>query len=207
MGSELIEWAVAALMHEGETLIGDHYVVCPVDNRVLVAVIDGVGHGPEASAASHAAATVLEAHPDQPLLGLFKACHSALQATRGVVMTLAAIDGARDRISWVGVGNVEGRLLRADKTSSHPEETLLLRSGVVGHELPSTLTISSIQLFKGDVLVLATDGIHYEFASKLHIGPSAHEIANNILAKHGKGTDDALVLVAKYRGGNSSPPE
>lgn len=204
MVHEFIEWGVATQIHEGEDLSGDQYVIQPLTGAFLIAAIDGVGHGPEAASASRAAAAVLEANPGQPLVTLFTACHEALAGTRGVVMTLASIDPSDQSLTWVGVGNVEGRLLRADKTSSHPEETLLLRSGVVGHNLPSTLNISTLQVFNRDVLILATDGIRPDFASKLHIGRSAYQIANDILARHSKGTDDALVVVAKYRGGESS---
>jgi phosphoserine phosphatase RsbX len=207
MRTDLIEWAVAAHIHAGETRSGDHYVVCLLADQALVAVLDGIGHGAEAAQASQLAGQVLEASAGRPLVASFKACHDALRGTRGVVMTLAQIDRARDRLSWVGVGNVEGRLLRADKDSSHPEETLLLRSGVVGHGLPSTMMVASLQIFKGDTLLLATDGIHPAFASKLSISRSAHDIANDILARHYKGSDDALVLAVKYRGGGPSTVE
>lgn len=204
MPREMVEWGVAAQVREGETLSGDHYLVRHTANRVLVAAIDGIGHGPEAAEASRVAAAVLESKADQPLVSLFALCHKALRATRGVVMTLAAFDESEDRMTWLGVGNVEGRLLRADETSSHPEETLLLRNGVIGHTMPSSLVVSALPLAKGDVLILATDGIHHEFTSGLHIGRSAYNIAHDILARHNKGNDDALIFVAKYRGGESS---
>jgi len=201
MSHEIIEWGVAAQVREGESLSGDQYLVKQIDGRILVAVIDGIGHGPEAAEASRMAVAVLEAKANQQLVSLFAYCHKALHGTRGVVMSLAAIDEGDNQMTWLGVGNVEGRLLRANKTSSHPEETLLLRNGVVGHTIPSSLIISGLPMEKGDALILATDGIRHEFTIGLHIGRSAHMIANDILATHNKGNDDALVMVVKYRGG------
>ncbi len=116
-------------------------------------------------------------------------------------MSLAAFDDSDGNMAWLGVGNVEGRLLRADTTFPHQEEELLKYSGVVGHEMPPAFIFSVLPIFNGDVLILATDGIHHEFTKSVYIGRSAYQIANDILAKHSKGTDDALVMVVKYQRG------
>src|SRR5258707_502490 len=188
----IIEWGVAVQVREGEDIPGDHYAVCPTPGHILVAAIDGIGHGPHAASASRAAVSTIEANADQPLSYLFTICHKELHNTRGVVMSLAAFDRAGGRMAWLGIGNVAGRLLRADRSSRHVEEDLLVRSGVVGHDLPATLAIGVLPVARGDVLIFATDGVHQEFTQGLHIGRSAHQIANDVLMKHSKGTDDAL---------------
>jgi phosphoserine phosphatase RsbX len=180
---------------------GDHYLIRRVSDCVLVAVVDGIGHGPEAARASRLAVSILEAHATESIVSLFELCHKALSETRGVVMSLAVFDGSDGSMTWLGVGNVEGRLLRTDKTSIHQEEELLKYSGVVGHKMPPVLIFSVLPVFKGDVLILATDGISLDFTKNVYIGRSAHQIANDILAKHSKKTDDALVMVIKYQGG------
>lgn len=204
MPRNFVEWGVAAQILKGENLSGDQHLIRQLAGRYLIAAIDGVGHGPEAAAAGRAAVEAIEVDPERPLNILFFDCHNALGETRGVVMTLAILDYRAKKLTWAGVGNVEGRLLRADKESSHPEETLLLRSGIIGHNLPSSLNITTLPIFSRDVLILATDGIRSDFATRLHTGRSAYQIANDVLARYSKGTDDALVVVAKYRGGESS---
>lgn len=203
MLEKMAEWSVAIQVNEGENQSGDHYLICWASNRVLIAVVDGLGHGPEAALASRTAITALEANTNQSLVSLFSTCHKALHNTRGVVMSLASFDGSERSMSWLGVGNVDGRLLRAttDKTTGYSEEELFKYRGVVGYELPSSLAFSVLPIMKGDVLILATDGIRSDFTKDVHIGKSAYYIAHDILAKHSKGIDDALVLVAKYRGG------
>lgn len=201
MLNKITEWSVAIQVREGEDLSGDHYLICRVADRILMAVVDGIGHGPEAAHASRMAVSVIEAHAEESIVSLFALCHKELRNTRGVVMSLATFDGSDDSMSWLGVGNVGGRLLRTDKTSIHPEEELLTYSGVVGHEMPPVLIFSVLPVFKGDVLVLATDGISLEFGKSVYTGRSAHQIANDILSKHSKGIDDALVIVAKYQKG------
>lgn len=201
MPDKMTDWSVAVQMREGESISGDHYLIHRMENRVLVAVIDGVGHGPEAAVASRKAGATLEANIEQPLVYLFSACHKELKDTRGVVMSIAIFDESEGNMAWLGVGNVHGRLLRADKTSTTLEEELLQYSGVLGHTMPAVLASRILPVTKGDVLILATDGIHSEFTKDLHIGRSAQQITNDILLKDSRGTDDALVLVAKYRGG------
>ncbi len=203
MIDKIVEWSTAIQVREGEAMSGDHYLICRVLDRILVAVVDGIGHGPEAAHASRRAVSILEANAGESLVSLFALCHKELRDTRGMVMSLATFDGQSESLTWLGVGNVQGRLLRADTTLVHREEELLTYSGVVGHEMPAVLVFSVLPVFKGDVLILATDGISHEFTKSVHIGRSAHQIANDILTKHSTDVDDALVIVVKYRKGVS----
>jgi len=58
----VIEWGVATLTLPGQTASGDRYVVKPFPDGVLVAAIDGVGHGDEAADATKIAVTILETY-------------------------------------------------------------------------------------------------------------------------------------------------
>lgn len=203
-GRRLIDWGVA-LRHwgpqgespQGES--GDRYVVKPSSNGILVGVIDGLGHGAEAATAADAAAGVLEKYADELIISLMTRCHERLHFTRGVVMSLAFFDAGDDTMMWLGVGNVEGALLRADQNVTPNLESLLLRGGVVGYRLPP-LRASVIPVMPGDTLILATDGIRSDFAHRVIVRDPPQKIADAILARYGKETDDALVLVARYRG-------
>src|SRR3989442_1880853 len=85
----LIEWGVASLALPGEAESGDRHLVKPVGTGVLVAVVDGLGHGAEAAAAAQAAVAALERHATESPVPLVERCHRALQGTRGVVMSVA----------------------------------------------------------------------------------------------------------------------
>jgi serine/threonine protein phosphatase PrpC len=65
------------------------------------------------------------------------------------------------------------------------------------------LATSTLAIRRGDVLVLATDGIETAFADSLKVTGSPQDIAQRILDHHGKITDDALVLVVRYLGDNT----
>jgi negative regulator of sigma-B (phosphoserine phosphatase) len=115
-------------------------------------------------------------------------------------MTLASVHSSDATLTWLGVGNVEGRLLRPRAGTSPQKQNALLLAGVVGYQLPALHAgVGSLQ--KGDLLILATDGIHARFAEGLRLDQAPRQIAAHILDRHLKGNDDALVLVARYLGG------
>jgi negative regulator of sigma-B (phosphoserine phosphatase) len=192
-----IEWGVASRALPGQPASGDLSVVKPFEDGVLVAALDGVGHGEEAATAAAAAAAILEAHPAERLTLLVQRCHEALRATRGVTMSVASFNVSRGLVAWLGVGNVEGVLLRRGFMLGAAEKSLMLRSGVVGLQLPS-LEVEVLQLAAGDTLIFATDGIQTDFTRGAARKYPPQTAAENILTRHGKATDDALVLVARY---------
>jgi hypothetical protein len=194
-----LECGVAARALVGQSSCGDVHVVKTGLDGVLVAAVDGLGHGRGAAAAAETACGILRAHPDEPILALVLRCHEALRATRGVVMSLASFDASQGSMSWMGVGNVQAVLLRRGAKSAVSEESLLLRGGVVGAQLPPSLRPEVLSVSPGDALVLATDGIRSDFSRELAWNLLPQRAAEGILARYGKTTDDALVLVARYR--------
>jgi hypothetical protein len=52
----------------------------------------------------------------------------------------------------------------------------------------------------GDVLVFATDGVRNDFAQNSPIGQAPKAAAAEIVREFSKETDDALALVAYYKG-------
>jgi serine/threonine protein phosphatase PrpC len=197
-----LEWAAAVLPMPGHTRAADLCLVKPRQGKILVAVFDGLGHGDEAFAAAELAAATLDKSAGVDPAALATECHRALVRTRGVVMSLAVFDRADRSMTWLGIGNVEGTLFRAnsrEKTERPARETLLLRSGVVGYRIPR-LRPARISLEPGDLLILTTDGIRGGFADDLDLRRAPKEIAELIMSRHCRGTDDALVLAARWLG-------
>jgi len=194
-----LEWSATVRPAPGETLSGDAFVVEAFEGGALAAAIDGLGHGaPAALAAERAVATLREA-PGAAPADLLQRCHAALARTRGAVVSLAAFDAAAGSMTWTGVGNVQAELFRLDPKARPTREALLLRGGVVGDRLPS-LRVSALSVFPGDVLVLATDGIDRAFSSSIVVTDPVERIAASVLHDFGSAKDDALVVVARWRG-------
>ena len=122
-----IDWAVASRPVAGQTVSGDLHVVQFFGDCVLLAVIDGIGHGSEADKAAHAAGAVLEKNISESTITLMRLCHEALAHTRGAVMTIACLNFKENTMNWVGVGNVEARLFRADPNVTPADYTAAAR--------------------------------------------------------------------------------
>ena len=190
---------MAARPIPGEHVSGDRHVAVS-STRLVVAVIDGLGHGPEAAHAAGRAAEIVETHPDERPDALLRRCHDALRSTRGAAMTVASIDPVVGEMTWLGVGNVQATVLQR-RTRDARREWVPLRGGVVGYLLPA-LRPGTVRLQHDDVLVLATDGVRPVFGEWPAPAEAPQEVADRILADQSRGTDDALVLVARYRGGS-----
>src|SRR3954452_8478695 len=141
---------------DGEERSGDLAVFVPTAAGGLTCVIDGLGHGPAAADAAERGAAVVRAHAEAPARELMTACHEDLVETRGVVMTAAWFDLERSTLSWAGVGNVDARLVRAGPQLR--EEVALVFGGVIGYRMPKVRP-ATMELTRGDLLVMITDGI------------------------------------------------
>jgi negative regulator of sigma-B (phosphoserine phosphatase) len=192
------EWGVASRAFPGENASGDLHLVKPLPGGVLLAAVDGLGHGPEAVAAATTAVAILQNYADEPLPALVTRCHHAMKDARGVVMTVARL-GPDGQLTWLGVGNVEVLLFRADRQAVPAIERLLLDRGLLGFQLPS-LRARTMSVAPGDLLVFATDGVTAGFVDDLVHRDPPQRLADRIMDRHFRGIDDALVLVVRYIG-------
>jgi len=130
----MLDWASAMRPFPGEQECGDALFVDSFPGGTLVALVDGLGHGPEAASAARAAIAALALSSSDPVGVLLQRCHLALSRTRGAAISLLSLrEGV---LSWVGVGNVEAVLLRRGSTETPRTEHLLLVGGIVGQKLP-----------------------------------------------------------------------
>ena len=221
MNGQVLEWGVATLALPGEAESGDLHLFEPFKDGALVAVVDGLGHGGEAAVAAKAAVAALKKHPQESVITLVRRCHEDLRATRGAVLSMAAFNALDGTMTWLGVGNVEGILLRADSEGKPkgptqwprfpalipaepsrtrpPYESLLLRRGVVGGRLPP-LYATILPVARGDTLILVTDGIRSGYEPRVTPRAIPQQTADQILKQHNTETDDALVFVGRYVG-------
>ncbi len=198
-GYTAVEYAVAGRPLAGETESGDLHAVIPCPSGTLIAVADGLGHGYEAALAARVAVQTLATQAHLPLLPLVRCCHEALIKTRGVALCVALLERREQRMTWLSIGNVAGVVLRIGERGTLEREHVLTRNGVVGARLPP-LRAATLPLRRGDLLIFATDGLREGFHTEVRPDARPQETAERILARHGKVTDDALVLVGRWQG-------
>jgi len=195
----LLEYGVAKSILPGQSESGDLYLVRCTQDGILIAVVDGVGHGAQAASVANTALSVLREGLGEPIISLVEQCHQKLQRTRGVVLSLASIDPEKGMLTWLGIGNVQGVLMRGSAARGPVQETLLLRGGVVGAQLPP-LQATVLPIARGDTLYFTTDGVRGEFAESLSSKENPQRAADRILEQFHNGIDDGLVLVARFTG-------
>lgn len=197
-----VDVAVAGQAMPGQTESGDASLALPGSDRVLLLVVDGLGHGTEAAAAAKRAIAAAEHHAHEPLEAIFRHCHAALLGSRGAAMSAAILRPELRRLTWAGVGNVEGTLLTpgAWPTANRLRQNLVTRGGVVGYALPE-VRVTSVECRPGSCLLLATDGIEHGVADEAVPGAVSQDVADRAFSRYWRRDDDGLVLVAQLGAG------
>ena len=176
-----------------ETANGDAWHVDRLEHTTRIALIDGLGHGPDAALAAQRAVVCLRNYPDLSPSDALRVCHAALSGSRGAALSIALVDSYTRRLTYAGVGNVEALLWVAGR-QSRP----IAYRGIIGATLP-TLRSSEHDLGDAWILLLHTDGISSRLdpPSLPEFGMRAHQqLADAALARWGRTSDDATVVVA-----------
>jgi serine phosphatase RsbU (regulator of sigma subunit) len=193
---ELLEHSSLVRPCHGERLSGDAVVIRPLEQGILVAIVDVLGHGTEAHELTHVIDAYLARYGTFDVSGLMARLHDHLKGTRGAAVGLCAIDAAKGRIDYVSIGNTA--LRRFGKV----ETRLVSQDGVLGQNI-RTPRPQSLQLAPGDLIVLYTDGVSDRFTTDDYPGILLHapkEVARNIVQRFGKDHDDAACIAVRYCG-------
>jgi negative regulator of sigma-B (phosphoserine phosphatase) len=192
--AELLQHSSLVRPCQGEWQSGDTVVIQPLEHGLFVAIIDVLGHGPEAHELTHVIEAYLARYGTSDVSGLMTRLHQHLKGTRGAVAGLCAIDAATGRINYAGIGNTV--LRRFGKA----ETRLVSQDGVLGQNMRTPLP-QTLQLDPGDLIVLYTDGVSDRFTSDDYPGVLHHtpkEVASNIVQRFGKDHDDAACIAVRY---------
>jgi serine phosphatase RsbU (regulator of sigma subunit) len=169
---------------------GDAWFVNWHEGVCRLTVVDGLGHGPEAATAASAARSVLDLAPGLPPAEALRACHEAMRGTRGGAISIVAIDSRTRRLSFSGVGNVDGYLIQSGVV-----RRLVPFRGIVGAVMPGPRTFE-LELEPDWLVVVHTDGVHrLDNDSLLVERGSPQQIAERVLSSSARQRDDATVVV------------
>ena len=183
-----VEVAHCSLPKLGESANGDRpfHRQDPAD-RHLIAIIDGLGHGPEAESASLAGLRFLDEVPlDTSMSELMPALHERMRGTRGAAGTVCIIDGFE--LAVCSVGNVELRSVRADIP-------LIASPGILGVRVQK-FRICKATLASACRLIMFSDGLTNPTSISEFQKSSPQLACDGLLSRHRRSYDDATVLIA-----------
>lgn len=172
----------------GEIANGDRAVFRTDDQqRAIFAVIDGLGHGPEAAMASQAASDRLAGISlGSSVLTIMEGLHEALRGSRGAAATVCVLRG--DELEVCAVGNVELRTFDV-------RVPLVFSAGIVGVRIQKYHTCRARLTGRGR-LVLFSDGISLRTPLEDVRSMAPAVACAEVMRKYRRKEDDATVLIA-----------
>ena len=181
----------------GEDACGDGWgVACDATGASLIAA-DGLGHGPQAAIAAHAAIGELVNRPQSEPGALVDAAHEALRGTRGAALAAARIDFENDTVRFAGIGNIGAYVIDGDS-----RRALVSHNGIVGHNMRKVQEFS-VPCAPGALCILHSDGIQTQWDLDKYPGLLARSpalVAAVLMRDFIRRRDDAMVLVVRRRG-------
>jgi len=178
----------------GEEACGDMWAVKRTHAGLSVMVVDGLGHGPLAATASHAAVMAFEASDGAPSADVMQRLHTALRPTRGAAASIAGLPTEGGIVAFIGLGNVAGAVVTATEC-----KRMVSHNGTLGHALKTVKPFTYPT--QGETLVvLASDGLGTSWSLDTYPGlrlrhPSL--IAGVLYRDFSRRRDDVTVLVAR----------
>ena len=183
----------------GERVNGDAWAWSVTDDGVFAVLADGLGHGPDAAAASALAVADPAAAAARELPQVLRDVHARLRGTRGAAVTTVRLrrsaTGEGHELLVSGVGNVAAAVVAPDGSVRRT----LISAGTAGLAL-RTPTQTSTPVPAGGVVVLHTDGLLSSWTlqgrARVVAAPPV-VLAAVLLRDFERGTDDTGVVVLR----------
>jgi anti-sigma regulatory factor (Ser/Thr protein kinase) len=187
-------WGAINKPVKGETECGDTWRVArrDADGLLAVMVADGLGHGPAAAEAAHAAALAFDADPFLDPKRYLEKTHAAVRATRGAAVAAAHVDLARRVVRYAGVGNIAGTIVEGAARRG-----LASHNGTVGAQLHKVHEFEYAWPDRG-LLVMHSDGMATRWDPATYPGVAQRHpavLAGVLYRDFTRGRDDVTVLV------------
>ncbi|TFH53242.1 MAG: hypothetical protein E4G89_01065 [Methanothrix sp.] len=189
--AEKMKFCVKKKPLSGNGKCGDLSFIKEFDGKIMVAVIDGLGHGERAEDAAVKAAEYLENNYRLNLSEIFYGCNEFLKGTVGAAMGIALINRDNCRITFAGVGNIGARVV-SDKSFS-----LASDFGIVGGEIRKVREENS-EFRDGDMIIMFSDGISEKFDAfsyKENVRSDPQRLAEAISNEFCRSHDDSIIVV------------
>jgi len=194
--SGILDYGVISLADEGYDQNGDEYLIKAYEgDKVLLAVIDGLGQGHPAHLMATSVKKVLSENFDLPLEELIHLCDKQLKGEKEeyseVAMSLARIEPSK--ITYLGIGDTHAYLQKDDLNP------LVNFDGRVGGRQLRSFHAKEYSVKADDMLILCTDGIQTSLSmDNIPLDYTAQNIANSLFNNYHRAYGDVTVLVVKF---------
>ena len=182
---------------KGEAECGDAWMVERSGSGVLAAVIDGLGHGPEAAVAADTAVDIIRRKKNSTLDEIMRAAHDALRSTRGAAVQIAIIDAIAGTLRSAGIGNISASINTRDGMKIIPAQP-----GIVGHQMSRVREVT-LPWSTDSLLTMHSDGVSGRWRFETYPGLRLRDPAISAAVIHrdfARGRDDATIMMLRTGG-------
>jgi anti-sigma regulatory factor (Ser/Thr protein kinase) len=178
----------------GERSCGDAWAMKRGHDATVFLLADGLGHGPDAAAASGRAVAIFEKQASRSPGELVHLIHAGLRGTRGAAVAVAEVAPGRNLVRFAGVGNVTGLILSGEASR-----------GLASHDGTAGVEVREVQEFsypwpQDGLLVLHSDGVATHSLLNEYPGLALRQpalVAGVLFRDHQRPLDDSTVVVAR----------
>jgi anti-sigma regulatory factor (Ser/Thr protein kinase) len=185
--------AAVQLPYPGEEVCGDGWASWCDEERTVVLVVDGLGHGAGAAEAAVAAVRVFDGGPPEAPALVLQRLHGVLRPTRGAAVAVAEIRPGAGTVRFAGVGNIGAAVV-----TPGAQRAMMSHNGIVGHEMRKVQELE-YPWPAGARLVMHSDGLETRWEMARFPGLVARDpaLAAALLYRDfNRGRDDVTVVVA-----------
>lgn len=178
----------------GENDCGDDWTVIHDSARMVLFVVDGLGHGPAAATAARAAVVAARKHAARKPAEIIEAVHDALRPTRGAAAAVAVVRADQELCTFCGIGNIAATIRTAAGARN-----MVSHNGILGHQVHK---VQEFQYpFPRNALLLAhSDGLATRWNLGSYPGLEMRHpalIATALYRDHSRGRDDVTVVALR----------
>jgi anti-sigma regulatory factor (Ser/Thr protein kinase) len=186
--------ATICLPMDGETHCGDGWAVAESGTRMVLFMVDGLGHGVSAEDAALVAIRLFSLNAERPAEAIIDFLHRGLHGTRGAAIAVAEIDLTTRRVRYAGVGNITGWIVTDGGTRG-----MVSQNGIAGHQ------VRRIQHFEYPLppdatIVMHSDGLSSKWKTDQYPGLLRRDpalLASVLYRDCARQRDDSSILVYK----------
>jgi len=189
-----IENGVVCLPLQPGEPCGDGWEIIRLPGRTVILVVDGLGHGLEASKVQEEAIRIFRKNPAREPVEILRILHAALTGTRGGAVAVAVIDETKGMVTFAGAGNISGRIITGPDSRG-----MVSLNGTAGIEIRKFLE-DSHSWESESLLILHSDGLTMQWDLENYPGLQRKHpalIAGVLFRDHRRGGDDVTVLAVK----------
>jgi anti-sigma regulatory factor (Ser/Thr protein kinase) len=183
------------LSKPGEITSGDGFYAKQSADYLKIMLADGLGHGPEANLAVNEAARSFKYFAGSNPVDILKHIHLAIKKTRGAVVNVIVYDIKKMEWLSAGIGNIAVKFFNHMEIKNH-----LSYNGIVGHNIPGTMSSHTYPAGTYSLAVLCSDGIKTRWDLTKYPLISRYDpcILNAAIYKdHARKTDDMSIVSVK----------